>query len=56
MKLKTTGNTLAEREIVDLTVGHTYIFSEQKRVSLNDPDEVQANRVFKLETKMEIVV
>lgn len=56
MKLKTKGNTLAENDIVDLTDGYPYIFTEKKRVSLNDPDEVQANRVYKLETKMEIVV
>ena len=56
MKLKTTGNTLAEKDIVDLTDGHPYIFSEKKRVTLNDPDEVQANRVYKLEAKLDIVV
>lgn len=56
MKLKTKGNVFSENDIVDLTDGHPYIFSEKKRISLNDPDEVQANRVYKLETKMEIVV
>lgn len=56
MKLKTKGNTLSENDIVDLTDGHAYIFSERKRVSLNDPDEVQANRVYQLEVKMNVIL
>lgn len=56
MKLKTKGMTLAENDIVDLTDGHAYIFSERKRVSLNDPDEVQANRVHVLNAKLSVVV
>jgi len=57
MKLKTKkDNAFSENDIVDLTDGHPYIFTEKKRVSLNDPDEVQANRVYKLEAKMDVVV
>jgi len=56
MKLKTKGNGLSENDIVDLTDGHPYVFSEKKRISLNDPDEVQANRVYLLNVKLSIVV
>lgn len=56
MKLKTKGNVFSENDIVDLTDGHPYIFAEKKRVSLNDPDELQANRVHKLETKLDVIV
>jgi hypothetical protein len=41
---------------VDLTDGISYNFSEKKRVSLNDPDEVQANRVYVLDAKMNIIL
>jgi len=56
MKLKTKGNVFSENDIVDLTDGQPYIFSEKKRISLNDPDEVQANRVYVLDAKMNVVV
>lgn len=56
MKLKTKGNVFSENDIVDLTDGHPYIFTEKKRVSLNDPDEVQANKVYQLEVKMSIIL
>lgn len=56
MKLKTKSMTLAENDIVDLTDGHPYIFTEKKRVSLNDPDELQANKVHVLNVKLSIVV
>lgn len=56
MKLKTTGKISHENDIVDLTDGHPYIFTEKKRVSLNDPDEVQANKVYQLDVKMSIIL
>ena len=56
MKLKTKGNVFSENDIVDLTDGHPYIFTEKKRVSLNDPDEVQANKVYQLDVKMSIIL
>lgn len=43
-------------DIVDLTDGHIYNFQEKKRVSLNDPDEVQANKVYVLDAKMNITL
>ena len=56
MKLKTKGNVFSENDIVDLTDGHPYIFSEKKRISLNDPDEVQANKVYVLDVKLNITL
>jgi len=34
----------------------TYNFSEKKRVALNDPDESQANKVYVLNTKLNITI
>jgi len=39
---------------VDLTDGKSYLFSEKKRVTLNDPDESQANKVHVLNAKLNI--
>jgi len=56
MKIKPQGKNHYDHDIVDLTDGVSYNFSEKKRVSLNDPDEVQANRVYVLDAKMNITL
>jgi hypothetical protein len=56
MKIKPQGKNHYDHDIVDLTDGISYNFSEKKRVSLNDPDEVQANRVYVLDAKMNIIL
>ena len=56
MKTHTPGKSDHGHNIVDLTDGHTYNFSEKKRISLNDPDEVQANKVYVLDVKLNITL
>jgi hypothetical protein len=56
MKMYTSGKNSYEHELVDLTDGKTYNFSEKKRVALNDPDESQANKVYVLNTKLNITI
>jgi len=56
MKTYTSGKGDHSHNIVDLTDGHTYNFSEKKRISLNDPDELQANRVYQLDIKLNVIL
>jgi hypothetical protein len=56
MKMYTPGKNSFDHDIVDLTDGKSYNFSEKKRVTLNDPDEVQANKVYVLNVKLNITL
>jgi hypothetical protein len=56
MKIKPQNKSNYEHDLVDLTDGVTYNFSEKKRVTLNDPDEVQANKVYVLTAKLNITI
>ena len=42
--------------IVDLEDGKAYDFSAKKRNTINDPDEKQGNKVYKLNAKINIIV
>ena len=42
--------------IVDLEDGKVFNFSDKKRNTLNDPDEQQGNKVYKLNAKINIIV
>ena len=54
MKIRVPNTTSVN--IVDLEDGKAYDFSNKKRNSINDPDEKQGNRVYKLNAKINIVV
>jgi len=54
MKIRVPNTTSVN--IVDLGDGKAYDFSAKKRNSINDPDEKQGNRVYKLNAKVNIVV
>ena len=54
MKIRVPNTTSVN--IVDLEDGKAYEFSNKKRNTLNDPDEQQGNRVYKLNAKISIVV
>jgi hypothetical protein len=54
MKIRVPNTTSVN--IVDLGDGKAYDFSNKKRNSINDPDEKQGNRVYKLNAKVNIVV
>jgi hypothetical protein len=54
MKIRVPNTTSVN--IVDLGDGKCYDFSAKKRNSINDPDEKQGNRVYKLNAKVNIVV
>jgi hypothetical protein len=56
MKLRTESKAILEKEIVDLGDGQLYNFSEKKRVTLNDPDEIQANKVYVLNARINITM
>lgn len=42
--------------IVDLEDGKVFNFLDKKRNTLNDPDEEQGNKVYKLNAKINIIV
>ena len=42
--------------IVDLEDGKVFNFADKKRNTLNDPDEQQGNKVYKLNAKINIIV
>ena len=42
--------------IVDLEDGKVFNFGEKKRNILNDPDEQQGNKIYKLNAKINIIV
>ena len=42
--------------IVDLEDGKVFNFGDKKRNTLNDPDEQQGNKVYKLNAKINIIV
>ena len=42
--------------IIDLEDGLGYYFSYKKRNTINDPDEKQGNKVYKLNAKINIVI
>jgi hypothetical protein len=54
MKIRVPNTTSVN--IVDLGDGKACDFSAKKRNSINDPDEKQGNRVYKLNAKVNIVV
>ena len=54
MKIRVPNTTSVN--IVDLGDGKAYDFFAKKRNSINDPDEKQGNRVYKLNAKVNIVV
>lgn len=56
MKIYVKNQSEYSHNIVDLTDGYLYNFQEKKRVSLNDPDEIQANKVYVLDAKMNITL
>ena len=56
IKIHTSGKNTYDHDIVDLTDGKSYLFSEKKRVTLNDPDESQANKVYVLNVKLNITL
>ena len=54
MKIRVPNTTSVN--IIDLEDGKAYDFSNKKRNTINDPDEQQGNRVYKLNAKINIVV
>jgi hypothetical protein len=54
MKIRVPNTTSVN--IIDLEDGKAYDFSNKKRNTINDPDEKQGNRVYKLNAKINIVV
>ena len=54
MKIRVPNTTSVN--IIDLGDGKAYDFSNKKRNTINDPDEQQGNRVYKLNAKINIVV
>jgi len=54
MKIRVPNTTSVN--ILDLGDGKAYDFSAKKRNSINDPDEKQGNRVYKLNAKINIVI
>lgn len=54
MKIRVPNTTSVN--ILDLGDGKAYDFSNKKRNSINDPDEKQGNRVYKLNAKINIIV
>ena len=54
MKIRVPNTTSAN--ILDLEDGKAYEFSNKKRNTINDPDEKQGNRVYKLNAKINIIV
>ena len=53
MKIRVPNTTSVN--IIDLEDGKAYDFSNKKRNTINDPDEKQGNRVYKLNAKINIV-
>jgi hypothetical protein len=51
MKIKNGSNN-----IVDIDDGKVFGFSDKKRNTLNDPDEEQGDKVYKLNAKINIIV
>lgn len=54
MKIKIPNTT--SHNILDLDDGKAYDFSAKKRNTINDPDEKQGNKVYKLNAKINIIV
>jgi hypothetical protein len=54
MKIRVPNTTSVN--IVDLEDGKAYDFSNKKRNTINDPDEQQGNRVYKLNAKINVVI
>jgi len=54
MKIRVPNTTSVN--IIDLEDGKAYDFSNKKRNTINDPDEKQGNRVYKLNAKINVVV
>ena len=54
MKIRVPNTTSVN--LIDLEDGKAYDFSNKKRNTINDPDEKQGNRVYKLNAKINIVI
>jgi len=54
MKIRVPNTTSVN--IIDLGDGKAYDFSNKKRNTINDPDEQQGNKVYKLNAKINIII
>jgi hypothetical protein len=54
MKIRVPNTTSVN--LIDLEDGKAYDFSNKKLNTINDPDEKQGNRVYKLNAKINIVI